>query len=121
MWYLTMHSSKFFHIHLHFFPSNIMEQHIPFITTNPSAHGMDHTLSFSKQSSQVLYFELFPVLIPYLFFIWRVAAELNLNSAPSLSQTPLKYSLYALFLLPLLPFPSTQCKLIDSLRIKAKQ
>lgn len=88
---------------------------------------MDPTLSFSKQSSQVLYFELFPVLNSYLFFIWRVGAELNLDSAPSshfLIQTPLKYSLYALFLLPLLPFPpfpSTQCKLTDSLLIKAKQ
>lgn len=121
MWNLIMHSSKFFHVHLPL-------QHIPFITTNPSAPAIDPTLSFFKQSSQVSYFEFFPVLNSHLFFFFffirRVGAELDLDSAPSshfLIQTPLKYSLYALFLLPLLPFPSTQCKRIDSLLIKAKQ
>lgn len=72
MWYLTMHSSKFCHIHFHFFPSNIMEQYTPFITTNPPSHAMDPTLTFRKRNGQPLHVEPSPVLTPYPFLFGGV-------------------------------------------------
>lgn len=115
-----MHSSKVFHIHLHFFPLLISWNNV-LLSLQPTRLPMAWIppLLSPNEAASLLYFELVPALIPHLFFIWWVGAETNLDSASShfLIQTLLEYSLHPLSVLPLLPSPQPNANLLIPLSL----